>query len=75
MLLALLAAKHRNELKNLDVRYMNNTENKIIISTECTTETSKLGKKPPNMSLQRFTDDEALCLYKRLEHYLETFKH
>ena len=50
---------------------MNKSENGITFPIEATTKTSKQRKKPPNISFQRLTEDDALCPYNKLENYLK----
>lgn len=71
MLTALTSTQGENEIKKLDIQYMVKTNREFTFSIAGVTKTRKQGKKVPGITFHIFPEEESICPYKTLEHYLE----
>lgn len=71
MLTALTSTQGENEIKKLDIQYMVKTNREFTFSIARVTKTRKQGKKEPGITFHIFPEEESICPYKTLEHYLE----
>ena len=76
MLLGLTSAQRQNEIQNLDIRYMTKSGKDYTFPIAGTTKISTLKqrKRKPGVTFHRFSEDDSVCPYKTLEHYLEFTK-